>query len=92
MTSDAVLKKVLENVVKKAAVWGVDQQLSFPLITKAGVNQQGKSIHYYFNYSVAPTSLIYPHKAGKELISMRPVTSGQSIALEPWGVKIVEEN
>ncbi|MBN8826017.1 MULTISPECIES: beta-galactosidase [unclassified Spirosoma] len=92
MTSDAVLQKVLEDAVKKADVWGVDQQLTFPLIVKSGVNQQGKLIHYYFNYSATPGSVKYPYKAGKELLADQPITSGQSMSIEPWGVKIVEEN
>ncbi|WP_199564492.1 beta-galactosidase [Spirosoma telluris] len=92
ITSDAILKKVLENAVKKAGVWGADQQVSFPLITKSGVNQQGKTIHYYFNYSSAPGSITYPHKAGKELLSNASIAPNGSIALEPWGIKIVEEN
>ncbi len=92
ITSDAVLKKILEDALKKVGVWGIDQQLAFPLITKSGVNQQGKRIHYYFNYSAAPGSVTYPHKAGKELFSNTSITPNTSVSLEPWGVKIVEEN
>ena len=92
ITSDAILKKVLEDAVKKAGVWGSDQQLSFPLITKSGVNQQGKAIHYYFNYSATPGSITYPYKAGKELLSNEAITPNASISLEPWGIRIVEEN
>ncbi|QMW06846.1 beta-galactosidase [Spirosoma foliorum] len=92
ITSDAILKKVLEDAVKKAGVWGPDQQLAFPLITKSGVNQQGKAIHYYFNYSATPASLTYSYKAGKELLSNGVIAPNASVSLEPWGVKIVEEN
>lgn len=92
LTSDVVLQKVLEDAVRKAGLWGTDQQLLFPLITKTGINQQGKTIHYYFNYSANPASLQYPHKAGNELLSNGTITPNASIRLEPWGVKIVEEN
>jgi hypothetical protein len=33
MTSNAVVAKILADAVKKAGLWGVDQQISFPLIT-----------------------------------------------------------
>ncbi|WP_198174733.1 beta-galactosidase [Spirosoma arboris] len=92
ITSDAILKKVLEDAVKKAGIWGAEQQLSFPLITKSGVNQQGKTIHYYFNYSATPASLTYTYKAGKELLSNGAIAPNAVMPLEPWGVKIVEEN
>lgn len=92
MTSDAVIQKVLEDAVKKAGLWGTDQQLAFPLITKNGTNQAGKQIHYYFNYSATPATVAYPHHTGNELLTNNAVATGTSLVLEPWGVKIVEEN
>ena len=92
MTSDAVLQKVLEDAAKKANVWGLDQQLTFPLITKSGVNQQGKAVHYYFNYSSVPASVTYPYISGKELLSNEQSPKGRVMKLGAWDVKIVEEN
>ncbi|AUD07254.1 beta-galactosidase [Spirosoma pollinicola] len=92
MTSDAVLQKVLETAAKKANVWGLDQQLTFPLITKSGVNQQGKAVHYYFNYSSVPASVTYPYANGKELISSKPALKNAALKLGAWDVKVVEEN
>ena len=92
MTSNAVLQKILEDASKKAKVWGADQQLTFPLITKSGVNQQGKTIHYYFNYSSVPGSVTYPHRDGKELLSNESVSKNKPLKLDAWGLKVVEEN
>ena len=50
MISDAVMKKILEDVLKKAGAWGPDQEILFPFITKSGLNENGKTVHYYFNY------------------------------------------
>jgi beta-galactosidase len=82
----------MEDAVKKAGLWGTDQELKFPLIVKSGTNQQGKTIHYYFNYSAAPVSFTYPYKTGTELLSGSSVNSTAKTELAPWGVKIVEEN
>lgn len=91
ITSPVITSKVMENVVKAAGLWGNDQQLQFPLITKSGVNSQGKTIHYYFNYSATPASFTYPYKAGKELISGSDISSNEKIDLPGWGFKIIEE-
>lgn len=91
ITSQAITGKIMENVVKAAGLWGTDQQLQFPLITKSGINGQGKIIHYYFNYSAMPASFTYPYKAGKELISGASISSNAKVDLEGWGFKIIEE-
>jgi beta-galactosidase len=90
-TSDAVVEKLVTNAVRKAGLWGADQETQFPLITKTGLNQRQKPVHYYFNYSAAPAAVRYPHGAGKELLAGSAVAAGQSLQLAPWGVQIVEE-
>lgn len=90
-TSDAVVDKLVTNAVKKAGLWSADQELSFPLITRGGVNQRKKNVHYYFNYSATPGTVRYPHAAGKELLAGSAVAKGQSLQLAPWGMQIVEE-
>jgi beta-galactosidase len=90
-TSDAVVEKLVTNAVRKAGLWGADQETQFPLITKTGLNQRQKPVHYYFNYSAAPAAVRYPYGAGKELLAGSAVAAGQSLQLAPWGVQIVEE-
>lgn len=91
-TSTALTSKILADVIKKAGIEGPDQQLTFPLITRSGTNQQGKAIHYYFNYSPTASSIKYPYSAGKELLGNESINKEQQLSLAPWGVKIVEEN
>ena len=63
----------------------------FPLITRSGSNAQGKSVHYYFNYADAPSSIAYPHPAGRELLMDTEVRKDQVLPIDRWGVLIVEE-
>jgi beta-galactosidase len=91
MPSAAIMRQVLEQAVKQAGLWGLDQQLSFPLITRSGINEQGKAVHYYFNYSDHPGAITYPHAEGRELLSTAPVRTGQVRYIDAWGVLIVEE-
>ncbi|WP_138752153.1 beta-galactosidase [Paenibacillus sinopodophylli] len=91
MPSPEVAGKVLERACKAAGLMGVDQELRFPLIVKNGINEAGRAIRYYFNYSSSPKSFTYPHGGGIELLSERSITSGESIELDSWGFVIVEE-
>lgn len=89
--SQAIMKEVLRHSVKKADLWGVNQELSFPLIIKEGMNQEGKLLHYYFNYSEEYQAFTYPHQSGKELLDDSKVEMGQTLNIQPWGVLIIEE-
>ncbi len=90
-TSQPVLDKVLADAVKKAGLWGADQALAFPLITRSGINQKKRAVHYYFNYAATPATVTYPHGRGRELLSGENVAQNQALPLAGWGVKIVEE-
>jgi beta-galactosidase len=92
LTTSAVTDKLLADAVKLVGLWGDDQQLVWPLVTKQGVNQSGKTIHYYFNYSANESNITYPYANGKELLSGGSVAKGGSLKLEPWGMKIIEVN
>ncbi|CAN7533528.1 beta-galactosidase [Pseudoduganella sp. LjRoot289] len=90
MPSDAMIAGILADAVGKAGV-ARDSALSFPLISKSGVNQLGKRVHYYLNYSAAPAELSYANKDGVSLLSNAPAPQGALLKLEPWGVAIIEE-
>jgi len=91
MPSDELLERILEDAVRKAGLWGADQELRFPLVTKSGTNARGEVVRYYLNYSPRPTAFRYPHAAGKELLSDRAVPKDSEQQLPPWGVMIVVE-
>lgn len=90
MTSDALLEEVLKDVVKKTGLWDVKQNLKFPIITKDGINAEGKTIRYIMNYSDKAVEIKYPFSRGTELLNNQKFTNGELITLEPWSVKIVE--
>jgi len=89
--SDALQQKLLERVLGQAQLLGPDQKLPAPVRVKHGIGRAGKPFHYYFNFSPSPQRLTYPYGAGAELLSNRPVPQGGTLALDPWGVAIVEQ-
>ncbi|MHA6531310.1 beta-galactosidase [Paenibacillus sp. BAC0078] len=92
MTSSEMAESILKAAVQEAGLWGADQELDFPLIVKTGVNQQNQTVRYYFNYSDAPQSLVYPHGPARELLSGRTVAPREELELSPWGFVILEEH
>lgn len=92
MISAALTDKIVRNVLEDAGLWVKDQQVNWPVVIKTGVNVDGKTIHYLFNYSPSAIRQLYPHKSGTELLSNKPVKENELLDLEAWGVKIIEEN
>ena len=80
MTSGAITEKIVKNVLEKAGLWGKDQLLTWPLVMKSGVNQDGRTIHYFFNYSAETSKLTYYYKKGTELLNNKSLLN-QYIAI-----------
>jgi len=92
MTSSAVMNKIMKNIVQEAGLWGKDQELTFPIIVKTGVNKAGKTVRYYLNYSDALVSVEYPNASGLELLQNISIANGTELKIEPWGVRIIIES
>lgn len=91
MVSDAIQEKIVLNSLEKAGIKTADQDLHWPLITKWGTNDGGKTIRYYYNYSSAPRNFEYQHRAGTELIQNESISSGQNLVILPWDILVIEE-
>lgn len=89
--SDALQEKVLLDVLNLAGLAGPDQQLPAPVRVKHGVDNAGKSLHYYLNYSSEPQTFNYPYAAGTDLLTRRLIAKSQAVTLPPWELVIVEE-
>ncbi len=86
-----LMQSILTEAVTDAGINTPAQTLHFPLIARSGVNDKGKLIHYLFNYSDESKPVIYPFGSGIELTGKKPVNTHDSLTIEPWGVRIVEE-
>jgi beta-galactosidase len=91
MPSDALAEKILEEAVKRANLWGPQQTLHFPISMRSGILANGHAVHYLLNYSAASTRANYGFPTGKDLLSGETVQRDGTIALQPWGVAVIEE-
>lgn len=91
--NDELLESVLLSFLHEAGFSGGDLSSDaphYPLIVKRGVNDLGKELCYYLNYSKDPVSVTHRGKDGVELISETAIVCGNKIDLGGWGVAVVE--
>ena len=90
--SDALQRAVMLGVLKEAGLTSADQDLPASVRVKHGQNRNGKTLHFYLNYSSSPQTLDYSYAAGTELLSHTTLSHGQTLTLKAWDAAIVEEN
>ncbi len=91
--NNELLESVLLSFLHEAGFSGGDLSSDaphYPLIVKRGVNDLGKELCYYLNYSKDPVSVTHRGKDGIELISDTVIVCGDKIVLGGWGVAVVE--
>ncbi|KRE49590.1 beta-galactosidase [Paenibacillus sp. Soil522] len=91
MPGAGIVRRVLSGALQDAGLWGANQELTFPIIVKSGLNANGEQIRYYFNYSNEPAAFIYAYQAGTELLTGSSIASGQQLELAPWGFLIIKK-
>jgi len=91
MPSDALTEKIMEDTVKHAGLWGVQQAAHYPSIVRSGTLSNGHAVHYVLNYSAAPAQVKYEFAGGRDLLTATPVAQHGTVNLPAWGVAVVEE-
>lgn len=91
--NDELLESVLLSFLHETGFSGGDLSSDaphYPLIIKRGINDSGKELCYYLNYSKDPVSVTHRGKDGIELVSETSIVCGDKIDLGGWGVAVVE--
>jgi beta-galactosidase len=91
MPGDALVEKIVAAEVARAGVVPAVPGVRFPVIVRGGRLKNGHAIRYVLNYSATPQTFVVP-AAGSELLRPRKLVRGQSLALAPWDVAIIEED
>lgn len=89
MTDSEVLERILRSVLEETMTETAKE--SFPVIVRKGMNDFGKTVRFYLNYSAKRRIQQYRFLDGVELLSGAEIQNGDMICLEPWGVTIIEE-
>ncbi|MBD5494412.1 MAG: beta-galactosidase [Lachnospiraceae bacterium] len=82
------LQDLIIYLFKEAGIPLIQEQ--FPIIIKRGINDFGKEVIYFFNYSDDEKTITYHGKDGVLLMQGENIKDGDSIALKGWDFNIVE--
>jgi beta-galactosidase len=89
--SDRLQDSVLLEVLQHAGLTGPDQILPIAVRVKHGFNRDGKTVHFYLNYSSEPQTITYAYAAGMDLLTEKQASHGERIVLKPWDAAVIEE-
>ena len=88
MTDD----KTLENVIK-AALGSAGVELSgysYPVIVREGMNDLGKTVRYFLNYSAEEQAVMYKYGDAEDVLTGEMIKTNAELRIPAWGVRIVE--
>ena len=88
MTDD----KTFENVIK-AALGSAGVELSgysYPVIVRKGMNDLGKTVRYFLNYSGAEQAVTYKYGDAEDVLTSEKIKTNAELSIPAWGVRIVE--
>ncbi len=91
LVSDEIQSKIVSAKALEAGLMDKDNPIVYPVVVRSGINDSGKAIRYYLNYSGNEVSVIYKFPGGKDLFTNTSVKNGDKIILKPWDIAIIEE-
>ena len=91
MSSESFLRKVLLSALADASL-PRESELEFPLIVRKGVNDFGKTVRFYLNYSGQIQENISACTAGRDPLSGETIAKEQKFSVPAWGLRILEED
>lgn len=89
MFDESILKKLFKEFFEEIGV--VVSDVQFPVIIRKGVNDFGKKVTYYLNYSADTQKVEYKGKDGVELLSGKDVAHLENIEIKAWNLCIIKE-
>jgi beta-galactosidase len=81
---------ILEDVFRRAADRAgiAEEDARFPVIVRKGALPDGRQLRFVLNYSETGSPCRCP-RGGTELLTGRPVRSGEVLTLAPWGAAVL---
>lgn len=89
MTDEQTLQEVFVDTFREAGVGLPGYR--YPVIVRKGINDLGKQLWYFLNYSAEMQSVSYEGEDGTELLSGEVIHTRDTVELPVWGVRIIEE-
>jgi len=85
-------QKVIKEILDLAGLSGSEQKLPANVRLRKGIDNSGKTLRYFLNYSSDIQKFKYEYSSGKDVLSGKEYASGDQVELQPWDLAIIEEN
>lgn len=86
---EEAMRKLLTICLKDWKLWGYENELSDCIIRK-GINQEGKEITYYFNYSNQPITITYQGETAFAILEEQVIHKQEQMVIDAWGFIVLE--
>lgn len=90
MFGNNTLKSVLSDFLTEISCNSTRFEAEYPIVVREGINDEGKHIVYFLNFSKDVQSIKNIDLDATELLSGSSIAQNQILSLEPWGVAILE--
>ncbi|MBO6114902.1 MAG: beta-galactosidase [Lachnospiraceae bacterium] len=87
-TEKNAIKKLLKKLSEIANLSKCN--LESPIIKKQGINEKGKEITFYFNYSSDDQTFVLDCQNGVNILNNVKINANDKITLKPWDLIIIE--
>jgi len=88
--SDGLQQAVVQHALENGGVEFDPAAANSTIRVKHGVNALGHTITYLLNYSSSTAEVKYSGPAAHDVLTDMPVSSGQMLSIQPWGLVIAE--
>lgn len=89
--SDKLQEKVLLETLKTADIPLMDNELPASVKVKHGILDDGRTAHFYLNFSAQPQEFAYPYGDGEDLLKGMKALKSQEIIVAAWDLVIIKE-
>lgn len=89
MMDQELLKRILIKALKDAGIKNIVKE-EFPVIVRKGINDFGKSVWFYLNYSEKEQMALYEGSDGRDVLTGESVKHQDNISIPAWGVRMIE--
>jgi beta-galactosidase len=90
--SDGLQQAIVQRALEASGI-AFDPDASHSTVrVRQGINGQGRTVTYLFNYSSTATTARYGGPSGHDILTGKAVSAGEKLDISPWDLAIVESD
>ena len=90
--SDGLQQALVQHALDESGITFDPDAFRSAVRVRQGLNSEGRTITYLFNYSSTATSARYGGFSGHEVLTGKAISPGEALFISPWDLAIVESD